>query len=49
MAAIDAAVVFDGLPTARPDVVLVEPADPESVAAALRLQRDHTGVAARKK
>jgi CheY-like chemotaxis protein len=34
------AALFDGLPTAKPDVVLVEPADPESLAAALRLQRD---------
>jgi CheY-like chemotaxis protein len=38
------AALFDGLPTARPDVVLVEPADPESLAAALRLQRDHPGL-----
>jgi CheY-like chemotaxis protein len=32
---------FDGLPTARPDVVLVEPADSNSLAAALRLQHDN--------
>ena len=38
------AALFDGLPTARPDVVLVEPADPESLAVALRLQRDHPGL-----
>jgi CheY-like chemotaxis protein len=38
------AALFDGLPTARPDVVLVEPADPASLSAALRLQRDHPGL-----
>ena len=31
----------DGGPTTDPEVVLVEPADPESLAAALRLQRDN--------
>ncbi len=36
------AAFFDGLPTTRkPDVVLVEPADSNSLAAALRLQHDH--------
>jgi hypothetical protein len=34
------AAFFDGLPTGKPDVVLVEPADPNSLAAALRLQHD---------
>ena len=38
------AAFFDGLPIARPDAVLVEPADPESLAAALRLQHDHPGL-----
>ena len=38
------AAFFAGLPTARPDVVLVEPADPGSLAAALRLQHDHPGL-----
>jgi DNA-binding NarL/FixJ family response regulator len=32
---------FDGLPTGKPDVVLVEPADSNSLAVALRLQHDH--------
>jgi CheY-like chemotaxis protein len=36
----DAAFIDDG-PMADPEVVLVEPADPESFAAALRLQRDN--------
>lgn len=35
------AAFFDGLPTAKPDVVLVEPADSKSLAAALRLQHDN--------
>jgi CheY-like chemotaxis protein len=35
------AVFFDGVATAKPHVVLVEPAHPESFAAALRLQHDH--------
>jgi len=34
------AAFFDGLPTPKPDVVLVEPADSNSLAAALRLQHD---------
>ncbi len=38
------AAFFDGLPIARPDAVLVEPADPESLAAALRLQQEHPGL-----
>ncbi len=38
------AAFFDGLPIARPDAVLVEPADPQSRAAALRLQHDHPGL-----
>lgn len=39
------AALFDGLPVARPEVVLVEPADPESLAAVLLLQHDHPGLA----
>jgi CheY-like chemotaxis protein len=35
------AAFIDGGPIADPDVVLVEPAHPESFAAALRLQRDN--------
>ena len=35
------AAFFDGGPMADPEVVLVEPAHPESFAAALRLQRDN--------
>jgi CheY-like chemotaxis protein len=31
----------DGLPTTRPDVVLVEPADATSLVAALQLQHDY--------
>lgn len=38
------AAFYDGLPTVRPDVVLVEPADPGSLAAALRLQHDYPGL-----
>ena len=39
------AAFFDSLPTtSKPDVVLVEPADPTSLAAALRLQHDHPGL-----
>ena len=38
------AAFFDGLPIARPDAVLVEPADPASLAAAVRLQHDHPGL-----
>lgn len=38
------AALYDGLPMARPDAVLVEPADLESLAAALRLQHDHPGL-----
>jgi DNA-binding response OmpR family regulator len=34
------AAFFDGIPTGKPDVVLVEPADSNSLAAALRLQHD---------
>ena len=34
-------VLYDGLPVAKPHVILVEPADPESLEAALRLRRDH--------
>jgi CheY-like chemotaxis protein len=34
------AVFFDGIPGAKPHVILVEPAHPESLAAALRLQCD---------
>jgi CheY-like chemotaxis protein len=32
--------LYDGLPITRPDAVLVEPSDPASLAAALRLQQD---------
>ena len=35
------AAFYDGLPTARPDVVVVEPADAPSLAAALQLQHDY--------
>ena len=35
------AVFFSGAPMADPHVVLVEPADPESFGAALRLQREN--------
>jgi CheY-like chemotaxis protein len=35
------AAFFDGSPMADPEVVLVEPAHPESFAVALRLQRDN--------
>lgn len=38
------AVFFDGITTANPHVILVEPAHPESLAAALRLQHDHPGL-----
>jgi len=31
---------YDGLPLGRPDAVVVEPSDPASLAAALRLQQD---------
>jgi CheY-like chemotaxis protein len=35
------AAFYDGVPGVKSDVVLVEPADPNSLAAALRLQREH--------
>jgi CheY-like chemotaxis protein len=35
---------FDGLPVAKPHVVLVEPAHPESFQAALELRYDHPGL-----
>ena len=38
------AAFLNGLPTANPHVVLVEPADAESLEAALRLQRDNPGL-----
>ncbi|MGZ8692227.1 MAG: hypothetical protein ACXWZY_06605 [Gaiellaceae bacterium] len=38
------AVFFNGLTIADPQVVLVEPAHPESFEAALRLQRDNPGL-----
>ncbi|MGZ8702389.1 MAG: hypothetical protein ACXWZY_08885 [Gaiellaceae bacterium] len=38
------AAFFDGLPVDRPHVVLVEPAHPESLEAALRLQHDYPGL-----
>jgi CheY-like chemotaxis protein len=38
------AVFFDGIPTAKPHVILVEPAHPESFDAVLRLQRDYPGL-----
>lgn len=38
------AVFLDGMPAAKPHVILVEPAHSESFAAALRLQSDHPGL-----
>lgn len=38
------AAFFDGIPTAKPHVILVEPADPESFEAAQRLRHNYPSV-----
>jgi DNA-binding NarL/FixJ family response regulator len=38
-------ILFDGDFTDRPDVILVEPSDPDSLQAAERLRHDYPGVA----